>query len=127
MQKKHIIALAIGIPALILVSAGASALITQKTIKDDQPVQKVATVSNKSKNNIQWNDAQKTNVQPVKAAAKCDDGNIVGYIAGGTAGGIAGSTLGKGNGQTATTIAGTLGGAYLGGEYLPTRNVTCAQ
>lgn len=58
---------------------------------------------------------------------RCDDGNVLGYVAGGAAGGIVGNQVGKGSGNTAATIAGTLGGAYVGGQYIPLRNVTCRQ
>ncbi len=58
---------------------------------------------------------------------RCDDGNVLGYVAGGAAGGILGNQVGKGSGNTAATIAGTLGGAYLGGQHIPLKNVTCRQ
>jgi outer membrane lipoprotein SlyB len=76
----------------------------------------------------------KTHVKPQHIASaqpqqpmqpRCDDKNIVGTIAGGAAGGIVGSQIGQGKGKTAATIGGVVGGAYLGNEYLPTRNVTC--
>lgn len=58
---------------------------------------------------------------------RCDDSNILGYVAGGAAGGIVGNQVGKGSGNTAATIGGTLAGAYLGGQYIPLRNATCRQ
>ena len=58
---------------------------------------------------------------------RCDDSNVLGYVAGGAAGGIVGNQIGKGSGNTAATIAGTLGGAYLGGQYIPLKNATCRQ
>jgi outer membrane lipoprotein SlyB len=61
--------------------------------------------------------------QPAQPA--CDDKNIVGTVGGGVAGGLVGSQIGKGSGKTAATIGGVVGGAYLGNQYLPTRNVTC--
>lgn len=61
--------------------------------------------------------------QPSQPA--CDDKNIVGTLAGGVAGGVLGNQIGSGSGRTVATVGGALGGAYLGNEYLPTRNVTC--
>jgi uncharacterized protein YcfJ len=132
MKTKHIIAISAGIFALVLLSAGASALITRDTLTADKPeTHKVATVTHRTtshaNNNIRWNDnrtASTVVAQP--AQPRCNDGNVVGYVAGGVGGGLLGSQLGKGNGSTVGAIAGTLGGAYLGGQYLPTQNITCA-
>jgi uncharacterized protein YcfJ len=63
--------------------------------------------------------------QPVRQ--RCDDNNIIGTAAGGIGGGVVGSQFGSGSGKTAATIAGVLGGAYLGNQYIPTRNATCQQ
>lgn len=57
--------------------------------------------------------------------ARCNDGNVLGYVAGGAAGGIIGNQIGGGSGKTAATIGGTLGGAYLGGQYIPLEGATC--
>ena len=76
--------------------------------------------------------AQKQLKQPQTVASvapqpRCDDGNVLGYVAGGAAGGIVGNQVGKGSGNTAATIAGTLGGAYLGGKHIPLKNATCRE
>jgi uncharacterized protein YcfJ len=50
-------------------------------------------------------------------ARKCDTNtNTTGQVVGGVGGGVVGSLVGGGVGKTATTIAGALGGAYLGGK-----------
>lgn len=73
--------------------------------------------------NAQPHNQKVAEAQP--AQPDCDDSNIVGTIAGGAAGGIAGSQIGKGSGKTAATIGGVIGGAYLGNQYIPTKNATC--
>ncbi|MGQ0527681.1 MAG: glycine zipper 2TM domain-containing protein [Alphaproteobacteria bacterium] len=124
MKRKHMVGLGIGIFALVLMTASASALITRQIdAKDDKPViEKTATSTRKARReDISWNDTR-TQQQPLPP---CDDGNVVGKVLGGVSGGVVGSQVGGGSGKTAATIGGTLGGAYLGGEYIPTRNATC--
>ena len=124
MARKHVLAFGIGVLALVLLTAGASALVTKEILADKPAVEKVANNKKASPpgERIAWNEPRQA---PKPQAPACDDGNIVGYVLGGAAGGIAGNQIGKGNGKTAATIGGTLGGAYLGGEYIPTHNVTC--
>jgi outer membrane lipoprotein SlyB len=109
-----------GVVFLVAATAGASALITQKSMESDaSAVHKTASVKNET---ITWNDRQPA---PAPAAQDCNDHNVVGKIGGGVVGGIVGSKVGKGDGKTAGTIAGTLGGSYLGGKFEPTQNITC--
>ena len=124
MTRKHIIGFGLGIFVLLILTAGASALVTKEIITEKPVIEKVATKKSEptKRQQIAWNDPQPA---PQKQTPACDDKNIVGYVLGGAAGGIAGNQIGKGTGNTAATIGGTLGGAYLGGEYIPTRNVTC--
>jgi outer membrane lipoprotein SlyB len=118
-STRDIILASIAAIILVLVSAGASALITKEVVAPEKPATKHIT----QKETIKWNSAA---AQPAPAPVpNCDDGNIVGALAGGVGGGVVGSAVGDGNGKTAATIAGALGGAYLGKEYLPTQNVTC--
>jgi uncharacterized protein YcfJ len=127
-STKKAIGLTIGVVALVLLSAGASALIMKEMDRPEQPAAVHHVVKNEK---IHWNGHRQVQAAPAPAAATiepavgCDDNNIVGTGVGGVAGGVAGSQIGKGDGKTAATIAGTLGGAYLGNQLLPTRNVTC--
>lgn len=112
-----------GITALMLMTAGASAYITTQSIKeDDKPV---VQKTQQKRDAIAWDQPRQVQTQPVQQRVACNDGNIVGKIAGGVGGGALASNVGKGRGKTAAVIGGTLGGAYLGGEYIPTHNVTC--
>lgn len=129
MQRKHMIGIAIGAAALVLLTAGASAVVINDMIQEDsapthESVQTRHPVSTSSGNNVTWN-SERTAPPPAPQQEACDDGNLVGKVLGGAAGGVAGSQVGSGSGKTAATIGGTLGGALLGGEYLPTKNVTC--
>ncbi len=139
MTRKTMIITGLSMFALILLTAGASAMITKEMVEKDEikteevavatPV-KAKTVHHKhkstSRDDITWNDnRQPVQQPPVREASACDDGNIVGTVVGGAAGGLGGSQIGNGNGKIAATIAGTLGGAYLGNRYVPARNVTC--
>lgn len=119
MNKKLIVA-GIGMMLLLAGTAFATSYFTQAAqpmVKSNIPSKYQAKTHNQG------------NPQVVAAAApvepRCDDSNVLGYVAGGAVGGIAGNQIGKGSGNTAATIAGTLGGAYLGGQYIPLRNVTC--
>jgi outer membrane lipoprotein SlyB len=107
------IAIALGAVLLSASSAGLASYLVkeEKTAKQVAEKPKAQTLAS---------------AQPVQTV-RCDDGNIAGYIAGGAAGGILGNQVGKGKGNTAATIGGTLTGAYLGGQYMPLRNVTCRQ
>lgn len=128
MTRKMMIMLGVGALALILVTAGASALVTNHMADSKKDETKV--VSNKNsgttkKQQISWNEPRQQ-AQPVQATQPaCDDSNIVGLVLGGAAGGLAGNQIGKGSGNTVATIGGAVGGAYLGKEYIPTKNVTC--
>lgn len=130
MNRKHIILACLGGAALIAMTATASALITRESITNDKPVS-VREVQKETP----FEDRKRVAVvdpspapppMPAQQPA-CDDGNIAGTVLGGAAGGVIGSQIGDGSGQTAATIAGVAGGALLGREYIPTRNITCAQ
>ncbi len=129
MQKKQITAWGLGVLALVLVTAGASALVTREIVEEKPKAEIVAKPVEPSGEKISWNEPRQA-PQPVAAqAAKpaCNDGNIVGKVIGGGGGGIIGNQIGSGSGNTVATIGGAVGGAVLGGEYIPTENVTCAQ
>ena len=121
MKNKQIIAWGLGVLALVLVTAGASALVTREVIEEKPAVEK------RSENRISWNEPRQAPqpAQPAKPA--CNDGNIVGKVIGGVGGGILGNQIGSGSGNTVATIGGAVGGTVLGGEYIPTENVTCAR
>jgi uncharacterized protein YcfJ len=129
MTRKHTIAAIIGAVMLVLLTAGASALITREMISEDKtPLETSAKVSSyrpHKRETITWNEQRQAPPHQQVATRNCDDGNVVGKVLGGVGGGVLGSQVGSGTGQTAATIGGTLGGAYLGGEYIPTDNVTC--
>jgi uncharacterized protein YcfJ len=126
-KTKKAIGIGFGVLALVLLSAGASALIMSEMNRpaaEKPAVQRVV-----QKDRVHWNSERTSQAAPAAAqvapAAGCDDNNIVGTALGGVAGGVVGSQVGKGSGKTAATIGGTLGGAYLGNQAIPTRNVTC--
>jgi uncharacterized protein YcfJ len=121
MKTEQIAAWGLGVLALIIVTAGASALVTREAMTPEKAgVEIVAAAPAPKEQKITWNDAPTHDAPP-----PCNDGNIVGKVLGGVGGGVVGSQIGSGSGQTVATIGGTLGGAYLGGEYTPTENVTC--
>lgn len=96
----------------IATTASAAAFMIKEQTQTQRITQRAATNTPQTASNVQ--------------AVRCDDGNILGYLAGGAAGGVLGHQVGKGSGKTAATIGGTLGGAYLGGQHLPLRGTTCA-
>lgn len=107
--------------AVVLVVAlmgGAAAVASYTTRTQLEKGEKVA-----SEEKMPWKKEQ--HVATAQPLPRCDDKNIVGTVAGGAAGGVIGNQFGKGSGKTAATIAGIAGGALLGNEYIPTRNVTC--
>jgi uncharacterized protein YcfJ len=55
-------------------------------------------------------------VQVTKQAPTQDPNRVTGTVIGGVAGGLLGSTIGSGRGQTAATIVGAAGGAYVGNQ-----------
>lgn len=126
-------------PFLVLMSAGASALITRNQLSNQDPaassvitkeetVIKTPTHKHASREEIRWNDSKPVPApvrQAQAAPPPCDDRNIVGTVLGGLGGGLVGSQVGKGNGQVAATAVGVAAGAVAGNEYIPTRNVTC--
>lgn len=117
MQNSH---KKIGIIAgVILFAASAAAIASYVTRESLQPKPQLNAQS------VQPQNQKVALAQPPQP--RCDDSNIVGTIAGGAAGGVVGSQVGKGSGKTAATIGGVIGGAYLGNQYIPTRNVTCRQ
>jgi uncharacterized protein YcfJ len=120
----------VGIGAAIVLAITATAAIASYTTRE--------VIQAKTDNNIQAGQSAKTaqhhpkqqgqklaSAAPQQPAQRCDDNNIVGTAAGGVGGGVVGSQFGRGSGKTAATIAGVIGGAYLGNQYIPTRNVTC--
>lgn len=123
MKTKQIIAWGLGVLALVLVTAGASALVTREVIEDKPAIERKA--ERPSGERISWNEPRPAPQQPAKPA--CNDGNIVGKVIGGVGGGIIGNQIGHGTGNTVATIGGAVGGTVLGGEYIPTENVTCAR
>lgn len=126
MKKKQIIAWGIGVLALVLVTAGASALVTREVIEEKPAIEKKA--EKRSGERISWNEPRQAAPQPAQPAKPaCNDGNIVGKVIGGVGGGILGNQIGSGSGNTVATIGGAVGGTVLGGEYIPTENVTCAR
>lgn len=136
MTRKNMLVIGVSVFALILLTAGASAMITKEVIKNEsvkteevakaEPAKtKVYRSHKSSRDDITWNEQPRRQAEPVRQASACDDGNIVGTVIGGAAGGLVGNQVGSGNGKVAATIGGTLGGAYLGNRYVPTRNVTC--
>ena len=129
MKKKQIIAWGLGVLALVLVTAGASALVTREMVEEKPAVEAAAKPSKSTSNKISWNEPRQAAPQPAAQPAKpaCNDGNIVGKVIGGVGGGILGNQIGSGSGNTVATIGGAVGGTVLGGEYIPTDNVTCAR
>jgi uncharacterized protein YcfJ len=134
MQRKHMIATVVGAVALVVMTATASALITKQNVTADEDVisetvttrkeVKAAPVRHSANQPVQRANPEPAPQQVAQQPA-CDDGNIAGTVLGGAAGGVIGSQIGNGSGQTAATIAGVAGGALLGREYIPTRNITC--
>jgi uncharacterized protein YcfJ len=119
-NKKLIIIIA----AVIVLTAGAGAVayVTQPKMQlNAQSVQP----QNRKGVSVRPNTQVAAVAQP--ASPRCDDRNILGTIAGGAAGGVIGNQIGNGNGKTAATIGGVIGGAYLGNQYIPTKNATCRQ
>jgi uncharacterized protein YcfJ len=60
--------------------------------------------------------AQPVNAYPVQQAAPEPHNSPVGIGVGAVVGGLVGSQIGGGNGKTLATIAGAVGGGYLGNE-----------
>lgn len=118
MDRKLIMA-GIAVIALVTSAAVATAYYTQT------PKQVTKTTITAQKTPHRTPPQKMASAGPVQQ--QCDDSNVLGYIAGGAGGGIVGNQIGKGSGNTAATIAGVLGGAYLGGQYIPLRNATCRQ
>jgi uncharacterized protein YcfJ len=137
MNNRNIAALGIGAVLVLAATAAASAFLTREAISredtaklvlDKPPIRKPVAAGAKSqtpwRENKQYSQ-QVSTVPSAPAAKPCDDGNVLGYVAGGAAGALIGSQIGKGDGNTAAIAAGTLGGAYLGGQHLPLRNTLC--
>lgn len=120
-NHKNYIVIAVAATLLTAGVAAAASYITKENIRSEQ------AVATPVKKPVAARTATHTNASaaPQSAAPRCNDNNVLGYVAGGAAGGILGSQVGKGNGNTAATIGGTLGGAYLGGQYIPLHNATC--
>jgi len=53
-------------------------------------------------------------VESIRVVETSNEGIGVGTVAGGVVGGLIGSQIGGGRGQTAATVAGVAGGAYVG-------------
>lgn len=120
-HTKHVLALTLGGIALVAIAATAGAVITNQVKKQPDEISKPVT---KRTDKITWNDP-KPQPAPQKVAAKCDDGNVVGYGLGAIGGGLIGNQIGDGKGKDVATIGGAAAGALIGGEYIPTRGVLC--
>jgi len=122
-RTKQITGIILGAIALIMISAGASALITRNVVDKPEDMKPVAAkkVTHKEER-IAWNDPAP---QPAPVQKRCDDGNVVGYGLGALAGGLIGSQVGKGSGKDVATVGGAAAGALAGGQYIPTRGVLC--
>lgn len=125
-KSKKIAGILLGAIALIMISAGASALITRNVVDKPEDVKPVAsrTVTHK-KETIRWNEPASRPAPQQISARKCDDGNVVGYGLGALAGGLIGNQIGDGNGKKVATVGGAAAGALAGGQYIPTRGVLC--
>lgn len=124
-KNKHILAIAIGAIALVALTAGASALITNNQIDDNPPVTQKVVKTTHRKDNISWNNPPQQQPAPQPVRKKCDDGNVVGYGLGALAGGLIGNQIGDGDGKKVATVGGAAAGALAGGQYIPTRGVLC--
>ena len=116
-------AIAVGVATFLViagVAAGAS-YFTRNSIQSEQ----VAQAPQPAHHYHARQATQANAIAPSAGQPPCNDHNIVGTLIGGAAGGIAGHQIGKGSGRTVATIGGAAGGAYLGNEYLNTRNATC--
>lgn len=111
-----IVAIIAGAIALIALTAMAATYLARPATPE--PAKQVTVIHRNSGTHY-------ANQQPVARDPACDDKNIVGTGLGAVAGGVLGNQIGGGKGRTVATVGGALGGAYLGNEYLPTRNVTC--
>lgn len=134
MTRKNIVGLSVAVFLVILLTAGASAMITRELATEEaatqasvEPVKAphygTRKTTHRNDNDITWNEPQRP--APVQQKPACDDHNVVGIVLGGAAGGLVGHQVGSGKGKDLATIGGALGGAYLGNQYIPTRNVTC--
>lgn len=63
-------------------------------------------------------------IESIQTIAKEGDGSGVGAVAGGALGGVLGHQVGNGNGRTLATIAGAIGGAFLGNHVEKQRKQT---
>lgn len=119
MTRKHMILTGVGVVALMLVTAGASAYITQAVNEPETKIEKPQKIT--------WNETRQEPKPQQQAATEpaCDDANIVGAAIGAVGGGLVGSQIGSGKGQDLATIGGAIGGGYLGKEYIPTDGVLC--
>lgn len=124
-KTKNILGITFGALALIMISAGASALITQRVAEPDKPVAQTTTPRVAKKEVVHWNNPPAQQPAPQRVAAACDDGNVVGYGLGALAGGLIGNQIGDGKGKDVATVGGAAVGALAGGQYIPTRGVLC--
>jgi len=127
---RKLIAVILGVAFLMAGTAAAASYITRETLQAKDMDKDKATTGQQAaaKPKSQAHHQQLASAQTTQTTQpRCDDSNVLGYLAGGAAGGVLGNQVGKGKGNTAATIGGTLGGAYLGGQYIPLKNVTCRQ
>ena len=125
MTRKNLIVLCVGVFALVVLTAGASAFVTRNVLTEDKTEVQRLTDSPAKTEKITWNEPRQQpqpQQQPVKT---CDDANIVGAAIGAVAGGVVGNQIGSGKGQDLATIGGAIGGGYLGQQHIPTRNTLC--
>jgi uncharacterized protein YcfJ len=121
--NKKLLGATVAVITVVVVSAAAASYVTRQSMTPaTAPIAQNTVIQHHVK---PVHPQQLASAQPQQS--RCNDSNILGYVAGGAVGGIAGHQLGKGAGNTAATIGGTLGGAYLGGQYIPLKNVTCRQ
>ena len=88
-KTKQITIITIAVIALVVLSAGASALITRQAIAPEKPA---AVKQITKKETVNWNNAVAQTAPALAPVRNCDDGNIVGALAGGLGGGVVGSS-----------------------------------
>jgi len=123
MPKERVALLIIGVVALVMVAAGASAYVTREKMTPPEPV-KTAQSTHSVKHQVNYQQPAQQ-AQPVQQASRCDDGNIVGTGIGAVGGGLIGHQLGGGKGKDLATIGGAIAGGYAGHQLIPTRNTLC--
>lgn len=112
MDTSMVKGMVIGGIAMVVVAAGAVPTykaLTKPKVADVVSVQEVTETVVTPREECQ-------DVQVTKQAPTQDPNRVTGTVIGGVAGGLLGSTIGSGRGQTAATIVGAAGGAYVGNQ-----------